>query len=353
MAFSYGFFNAKNLDRVYTAEDFTSYLSSLICDGILDTYGDCFSVTANNNLTVTLGTGKAWIDGHYFINDTPYTLNLRQYVDESLNRYVVIGISCDTDDSIRECKLEVLSGTAATLPTIPTFRNTDSKTYLTLAAILLPGGASRITADQITDYRDDESKCGYVKCILGKCKVTELLETLDSIYDTVDGIRTDVTGLESGTFQSKLNTLQGQLTYVSNQVSVALTRLNTLEHQTIPALQNKINAIISNSVPEISFKSDENGLYYEINGERLTGEQEIAGIPFLFALDGSLRTGFRTVVGKRYYYDPGTGNMVLGWVTWNDDKYYITFTEGKLVNQTRTIEDEVYTFDSYGVATKV
>ena len=42
MAFSYGFFNAKNLDRVYTAEDFTSYLSSLICNGILDTYGDNF-----------------------------------------------------------------------------------------------------------------------------------------------------------------------------------------------------------------------------------------------------------------------------------------------------------------------
>ena len=30
MAFSYGFFNAQNLDRVYTAEDFTAYLSSLI-----------------------------------------------------------------------------------------------------------------------------------------------------------------------------------------------------------------------------------------------------------------------------------------------------------------------------------
>ena len=27
MAFSYGFFNAQNLDRVYTAEDFTAYLS--------------------------------------------------------------------------------------------------------------------------------------------------------------------------------------------------------------------------------------------------------------------------------------------------------------------------------------
>lgn len=30
MAFYSGFFNSKGLDRTYTAEDFTSYLSSII-----------------------------------------------------------------------------------------------------------------------------------------------------------------------------------------------------------------------------------------------------------------------------------------------------------------------------------
>lgn len=76
MAFSFGFFDSKGLDRTYTAEDFTSYLSSLICNRILDTYGDCFSITANGDLLVTIGTGKAWISGHYFINDLAYTLDL-------------------------------------------------------------------------------------------------------------------------------------------------------------------------------------------------------------------------------------------------------------------------------------
>ena len=94
MSFSYGFFNAQNLDRVYTAEDFTAYLSSLICNGILDTYRQCFAPTIKN-LSVTFGTGKAWIDGHYFISDTLHTIDLSSYVDESLNRYVAIGIYCD------------------------------------------------------------------------------------------------------------------------------------------------------------------------------------------------------------------------------------------------------------------
>ena len=185
MAFSYGFFNAKNLDRVYTAEDFTSYLSSLICNGIFDTYGDNFSVTAGNNLSVVIGTGKAWIGGHYFINDMAYTLDLRQYVDESLSRYVIIGISCDVSDSVRACKLEVKSGTAATSPTIPIFENTDTKTHLTLAAIRLNGGITSIIQSNIIDYRADETKCGYCRCILGKCKVSEILASLDSYNKTV------------------------------------------------------------------------------------------------------------------------------------------------------------------------
>ena len=60
MAFYSGFFNSKGLDRTYTAEDFTEYLSSIICNGILDTYGQNFSLTASAvGLRVILGTVKA------------------------------------------------------------------------------------------------------------------------------------------------------------------------------------------------------------------------------------------------------------------------------------------------------
>ena len=96
MAFYSGFFNAKGKDRVYTAEDFTGYLASLICDGILDSYGSAFKLTAaEHGLTVKLGTGKAWINGHYFLSDSTYSIDLSSYVDESLPRFVAICIVCD------------------------------------------------------------------------------------------------------------------------------------------------------------------------------------------------------------------------------------------------------------------
>ena len=175
MAFSYGFFNAKNLDRVYTAEHFTSYLSSMICDGIQDTYGECFSITPTGGFQIRIGSGKAWIQGHYFQNDNGYILDLSQYADSSLPRYVTVGISCDTQESVRSVQIEVLAGTPAVAPFIPSFSNNDTKTTLTLCQVRVNGGSSGITASNITDCRDNEELCGYCRCILGKCKVTEML----------------------------------------------------------------------------------------------------------------------------------------------------------------------------------
>lgn len=197
MAFSYGFFDSKNLDRVYTAEDFTSYLSGMICDGVFDTYGDNFSVSAGDNVSVVIGTGKSWIDGHFFLNDIAYKLDLKKYVDESLNRYVIIGISCDTSDSVRACQIEVKSGTAATSPSVPAFQNTDTKKYLTLAAVRLNNGITEISQADITDYRSNEKKCGYVKCILGKCRVSEILSSLETYNRTIAQLNNHVTELQN------------------------------------------------------------------------------------------------------------------------------------------------------------
>ena len=189
MAFTYGFFNTKNLDRVYTAEHFTSYLSSIICDGIQDTYGECFSITPAGGFQLRIGSGKAWIQGHYFQNDNGYILDLSQYADSSLPRYVTVGISCDTQESVRSVQIEVLAGTPAVAPFIPSFSNNDTKTTLTLCQVRVNGGSSGITASNITDCRDDEELCGYCRCILGKCKVTEMLIKMTQLKADMDALK--------------------------------------------------------------------------------------------------------------------------------------------------------------------
>lgn len=201
-----GFFNSKGEDRLYNAEHFTSYLSSMICNGVQDTVGECFapSVSEDDGLLLTIGSGKAWINGHYAQTTTSEKLDLSAYVDESLGRCVAVGVYCDTSESVRDCGFEVLAGTCSGSPRPPKFSNTESRTYLTICTVRLRPGAASILSGDVTDRRNDEALCGYCKCILGKCGVTVLQEQMAALESRMDALEKkmdalDVKVLDSGT----------------------------------------------------------------------------------------------------------------------------------------------------------
>ena len=201
-----GFFNSKGEDRLYNAEHFTSYLSSMICNGVQDTVGECFapSVSEDDGLLLTIGSGKAWINGHYAQTTASEKLDLSAYVDESLGRCVAVGVYCDTSESVRDCGFEVLAGTCSGSPRPPKFSNTESRTYLTICTVRLRPGAASILSGDVTDCRDDETLCGYCKCILGKCRVTEMLAemaktnaTLDELQKRLDAMNSQITEMQT------------------------------------------------------------------------------------------------------------------------------------------------------------
>lgn len=199
-----GFFNSKGEDRLYNAEHFTSYLSSMICNGIQDTVGECFapSVSEEDGLLLTIGSGKAWINGHYAQMATSEKLDLTAYVDESLSRCVAVGIYCDTSDTVRDCGIEVLPGTCAGSPQPPKFTNTKSRIYLTICTVRLRAGATSILSGDVTDCRDDATLCGYCKCILGKCGVTALQEQMAALESRMDALEKKMDALEVEVLES-------------------------------------------------------------------------------------------------------------------------------------------------------
>ena len=107
-------------------------------------------------------------------------------------RYLAIGICCNTSESVRNVAFEILAGTPATNPSVPRFLNTDYKKYLTLCIIRLDAGTSEL---KITDYRENGNFCGYVCCILGKCKVTDMLAQLSEIQEQMKNYNTTVNQL--------------------------------------------------------------------------------------------------------------------------------------------------------------
>ena len=137
--------------------------------------------------------------------------------------------------------------------------------------------------------------------------------------------------------------------------SPAAEHENYFRRQTYLCIK-ELQSYLFNIADPVSFLKDEStGLLYYLDeaGNPLTDAVKINGIPYLFAPDGALRVNFQNVFGKRYYYDPTNGNMVLGWVSYLDALYYVTLLEGKLVNQYRTIDGKNYYFDSHGIATEL
>lgn len=207
MAFSSGFFNSKGLDRTYTAENFCDYLGSIICNGIQDNYGDCFKLTAaSSGLKVTVGRGKAWINGHYFINDARYSIDLSSYQDESLPRYVGICIYLDTTEAVRSVTLKLFPGTPAETPQLPSILQDADHVRLLMYAVRLNPGAESLTERDWYDYREDRNVCGYCRCILGKCKVTDMLAQLAQITAEIQGYNDTVAELTN-----KVDTLQTEV----------------------------------------------------------------------------------------------------------------------------------------------
>lgn len=94
------------------------------------------------------------------------------------------------------------------------------------------------------------------------------------------------------------------------------------------------------------FRAEEGSpIYYaEADGAVLKGGiHEIDGAPYWFYEDGALHTGWQTVDGKRYFYDPETGAITFGWINWNNRNYYISEEKGKYTGLEQ-VDGEYYPF---------
>ena len=139
MAITYGFFNSVDGDRKYNAEQMTTYFDGLVSDGIFQSVGKKFSVTAGAGLTVNVDTGRALIECHWLKNDNVLTISLDS-ADVQNDRKDLIVIKLDY--SARTMGIEYISGAESV-------KNTETVKYLVLAKITVPAGATTITQANI------------------------------------------------------------------------------------------------------------------------------------------------------------------------------------------------------------
>ncbi len=161
-----GFFNALlkegAYDRTYNANDYCDNLAVIISNGVLRSENDDLKVTADG-LTVTVGVGRAWINGHFYHNDTPHTFAAVS-APAGGTRYDRVILRLDTDIEARKIELVYREGTAANTPTKPEIVRNDTVFELVLADIFIDTNATSVT---VIDTRTDNTVCGWVYSVSG------------------------------------------------------------------------------------------------------------------------------------------------------------------------------------------
>jgi hypothetical protein len=102
MAFSFGFYNSKDGDRKYNAEQFSSIFDGIIQDGVYETVGKSLIVIASEESNaVIVQPGRAWFNHTWNLNDSNLTLvssDGTPFANTKRIDAVVIDIKSDVDN---------------------------------------------------------------------------------------------------------------------------------------------------------------------------------------------------------------------------------------------------------------
>lgn len=192
-----GFFNSNNGDRKYKASDFAEFFNSFITNGVFPNPSTNLQVIANNDMTVTLKEGPAWINGYQYINDSDLILPIA-VADGVLNRIDRIALRMDTAG--RAINAVVKEGTFASSPVALGLQRDADGYELGIADIAVNAGVTAITQSNITDLRLSSDYCGVVSFV-NPIDVTAIFNQYQDWFNT-----------KKVTYESTMNTNESQFT---------------------------------------------------------------------------------------------------------------------------------------------
>lgn len=179
MAEHSGFFNARMvdgvLDRKYNANDYSENLAVVIGTGVKRSNDDDCKVTASG-MVATVGVGHAWIEGHYYYNDSPLSFAAVS-APVGGTRYDRVMLRLDNNASGRTVRAIYVEGQAANNPVKPAPVRENGIYDIVLADIFVGTNATNLV---VTDTRDDESICGW---LFGTTGNGAFFKTLDNNFN--------------------------------------------------------------------------------------------------------------------------------------------------------------------------
>lgn len=225
MAFTCGFFNSENGDRKYNAEQMSAIFDGIIADGVFTTIGDHMAVSAGTGMQVLVGTGKAWFDHTWNVNDAAYPLAIAAS-DVTLSRIDAIVLETNHSDSVRLNKLRVVQGTVASSPTKPTLTNSGKVHQHPLAWVRVAPGVTQIAASAI-ENAVGTSACPFVTGIIATTAIDDLFNQWNGEFDEwFDNLKAQLSDNVVANLQKQIDANK------NNIATLSTTKVNTSDKAT-------------------------------------------------------------------------------------------------------------------------
>lgn len=241
MAQECGFFNAEyhdgEYDRVYNAEQFAAYFASFIGNGI---FGGQMSelvplARTENNMSVDIDTGKAWINGWWYRNTEILNLPIA-LADGVLNRKDIIVLRWGNAE--RDMWLEVVQGTPSAEAEAPTIRRDADYYDLKLCEVDVPAGTTKITQALITDTRLDSNVCGFVFSLVDQIDTTELYLQFNAQFNAwFEALQEEFEGEVPAILMRKVNSL---FDIISSKIETTSTSTHAYVEDDLFIFDNKL-----------------------------------------------------------------------------------------------------------------
>lgn len=168
-----GFYNSIDATatgrRRYDAEQMSAIFDGVIADGVFATVGNAFRVEPTSGRTVTIDTGKAWLNHTWTRIDSKIPIVMPES-DMLLGRYDAIVLEINASDDVKDNRIQIIEGTAASSPSKPTLTNNDLIHQHPICYIYRPADSTEITPSNI-EY--------VVGSTAGIPWVTGLIDTVD------------------------------------------------------------------------------------------------------------------------------------------------------------------------------
>jgi len=150
---------------------------------------DCFKIIPGDGLSITRSHGEAILDGRHAFPDNPHTETLPE--DNQVYYYIIRSyVEYNPDPMQDRCMVEgiLINPDPSSIPI------REASVYdLVLAKIDVPAGTTQITADMITDLRNNADYCGYTT-IRANFDVAKARITADMVENTDTHIIPETTG---------------------------------------------------------------------------------------------------------------------------------------------------------------